>query len=213
MQNKKLSDADAKKILRESWPTQTNDLWPAPGGSGFWIKGQPRNHMGSGPTLSAPRATSFRTQPDGMWVFFHDWRSCDVVAVEVCGTVQNLNDKRSRYIPSSHGLTLSVDPEWLREEIAVRGRGRKTRWKASGNLKSPGKGRRDHYSVAVRHLRVLYALPNDLYHRWCSQHAPAGYEYFCPHSSLKSINNKKMRDFLKRLSIDAQFYVTPRVKQ
>jgi hypothetical protein len=209
MTSSRLSDRQAKNILL-SWPKRSADLWPPPGGSGFWVQGQPRSESEPGPTLSAPGATMFRTQPDGMWAFFHDWRSCDVVVVEVCGTAQNLNDKRSRYIPASHSLVLTFSPNWLREEIPAPGRGRIPRWKAAGTLKSPGKGRTDNYVAAVRHLRVLYALPNDLYHKWCSEHVPTGYEFYCPHSSLGSYTSQKMQRFLRQLSIAAQFYTTPK---
>lgn len=209
MAKSKLSDKEAKGILL-SWPKRSADLWPPPGGSGFWLQGQPRSATEPGPKLSAPGATMFRTQPDGMWVFFHDWRSCDVVVVEVCGTIQNLNDKRSRYIPASHSLVLTCSPDWLREEIPTKGRGRISRWKASGNLKSPNKGRTLDYVAAVRHLRILYALPNKLYHDWCAEHVPTGYEFYCPHSSLDSYNSQKMQGFLRQLSIASQFYVTPK---
>jgi hypothetical protein len=196
-------------VILLSWPKRSADLWPPPSGSGFWLQGQPRDEVEPGPTLSAPGATMFRTQPDGMWVYFHDWRSCDVVVVEVCGTVQNLNDKRSRYIPASHSLVLTCSPEWLREAIKVRGRGRIPRWQAAGTLKSP-RHRTVDYVAAVRHLRVLYALPNNVYHDWCSEHVPTGYEFYCPHSSLDSYNSQKMQRFLRQLSIASQFYTRPR---
>jgi hypothetical protein len=152
----------------------------------------------------------FRTQPDGLWVYFHDWRSCDVVIVEVCGTAQNLNDKRSRYIPASHSLVLTCSPDWLREEVKFKGRGVIKRWKATGILKSPKKDRTLDYVAAVRHLRVLYVLPNALYDTWCSEHSPTGYEFFCPHSSLSSYTSQKMQQFLRQLSIASQFYVKPK---
>jgi len=152
----------------------------------------------------------FRTQPDGMWVYFHDFRSCDVVVVEVCGTVQNLNDKRSRYIPASHSIVLTCTPNWLREEIPIRGRGQIPRWEATGTMKRPKKDRTLDYVAAVRHLRVLYALPNEIYHTWCSEHVPTGYEFYCPHSSLDSYNSQQMQKFLRQLSIASQFYVVPR---
>lgn len=152
----------------------------------------------------------FRTQPDGLWVYFIDFRSCDAVVVEVCGTVQNLNDKRSRYIPASHSLVLTCSPYWLREEIPVRGRGKLSRWKATGILKRPAKDRTLPYVAAVRHLRVLYALPNSIYHAWCAEHVPTGYEFYCPHSSLDSYTSQRMQRFLRQLSIASQFYARPR---
>ena len=204
MATAKLSDAQAKAILLD-WPTRTN-IWPAPGGTGYWLQAQPRSGTRPGPRLSSPGATLFRTQPDGLWVFFHTFQSCDVVAVEVCGTAQNLNDKRSRYIPSSHSLVLSATVGWLNEEVAIQAGGQRQRWRATGTLSTAPI---NDQVVPVRHLRVLYALPNDLYNDWCVEHTPTGYEFFCPHSSLNSINSQNMRAFIKRMSIASQFYVTP----
>jgi hypothetical protein len=210
----KLSDGEAKEVLR-SWPNRSADLWQPPGGTGFWVRAQPTDGGAAGPTLSTPGAKSFHTQPDGLWVFFLDFRTCDVVVVEHCGTIQNLNDKRSRYIPASHSTVLTWTTQWLRATVPVRGRGQLARWAATEKLRRPNKYRKDseEYVGAVRHLRVLYALPNSLYHAWCSEHIPTGYEFFCPHSSLGSYNSQKMQTFLRQMSITSQFYIRPRRSQ
>src|SRR5262249_17594834 len=134
--------------------------------------------------------------------------SCDVVAVEVCGSIQNLNDKRSRFIPASHSLILSTTKAWLSEDITIQRGGKMARWKAAASLSK--KVPKSDKQFPVRHLRVLYALPNDRYHSWCSNHVPTGYEFFCPHSSLDSYNSPKMQTFLRQMSISSQFYVRPR---
>ncbi len=105
MANQKLSDREAKEILKK-WPMRTSKLWPPPGGKGFWLQGQPNRGAAAGPRLSSPGAKLFNTQPDGLWLHFSDSDSCDAVVIEVCGTIQNLNDKRSRYIPASHSLVV-----------------------------------------------------------------------------------------------------------
>ena len=64
-------------------------------------------------------------------------------------------------------------------------------------------------AVPVRHLRVLYALPDDLYREWAKEHVPTGYEFFCPHSSLDSYTSQKMQEFLGQMSIASQFYLKP----
>lgn len=206
MPREHLSDGEAKTILL-GWPSRTSKLWPPADGKGFWLRAQPRAGTKAGPKLSAPGAVLFRTQPDGMWVHFQSRRSCDVVAVEVCGSIQNLNDKRSRYIPASHSIVLNCSKEWLLEDVAVQRGGMRPRWKASGSY---GKVPKADVSIPVRHLRVMYALPNDLYHPWADQHTPTGYEYFCPHSSLDSYNSQGMQKFLRQMSIASQFYVRPR---
>lgn len=202
MSREKLSDAEAKKVLLK-WPTRTK-LWPPPGGRGFWIQGQPKSGQSPGPRISSPGAELFNTQPDGLWVHFESQSSCDVVAVEVCGTVQNLNDKRSRYIPASHSLVLKCSFAWLTETISVQHGGQRPRWKAAASLDTKPSA---DLSVPIRHLRVLYGIPNTLYDKWCRQHTPTGYEFFSPHSSLHTYNSPAMQDFLRQMSSATQFRV------
>jgi hypothetical protein len=206
MPKEKLSDNEAKSILL-GWPGRTK-IWPPPGGSGYWIRAQPKSGTKVGPTLSAPGALLFHTQPDGMWVHFRNAESCDVVIVEVCGTAQNLNDKRSRYIPASHSVVVRCPLVWLLVAMPTRAGGEAPRWEASRSFDEKPSG---DIAVPVRHLRVLYALPDSLYHRWCNEHVPTGQELFCPHSSLGSFNGQKMQSFLRLMSISSQFYVQPEV--
>lgn len=205
MAKKKLSDKEAKKILL-SWPTRTNSVWKPPGGNGFWIQAQPKTEKQSGPKLSSPGASLFKTQPDGMWLFFDGTDACDVVVVEVCGSIQNLNDKRSRYFPTGCSLVVNCSNKWLIEDVPTKNNGHAPRWKASGRIFAAPVA---DLSIPVRYLRVLYALPNDVYKNWCRDHIPTGYEYFCPHSSLDSYKSPKMQDFLKQMSIAGQFYTDP----
>lgn len=202
MPNQDLSDAEAKEVLRR-WPGRTNKLWPPPQGRGFWIRGQPKDGLYPGPVISAPGARLFKTQPDGLWIHFNGSTSCDIVAIEVCRSIQNLNDKRSRYIPASHSLILNCSTDWLHEDIAVQKGGRKPRWKATASFGSRPHG----MSLPIRHLRVLYSLPNPRYHEWCREHTPTGYEFFCPHSSLGGYTGPFMRAFLRQMSREAHFRV------
>lgn len=202
MSNEKLSDKEAKDLLLK-WPTRTK-LWPPPEGRGFWIRGQPKEGERPGPRLSSPGANLFMTQPDGLWVHFKGTACCDVVAIEVCGTIQNLNDKRSRYIPASHSLVLTCTSAWLKEEIAVQRAGRRPRWEASASFGDEPSG---DLSIPVRHLRVLYGIPNALYQKWCRGHTPTGYEFFSPHSSLGTYNSQPMQAFLRKMSSASQFRV------
>lgn len=206
MNKQKLSDGEAKDLLLK-WPTRTT-LWPPPEGRGFWLRGQPNAGKIPGPRISSPGAKLFNTQPDGLWVHFNGEVSCDAVAIEVCGTIQNLNDKRSRYIPASHSLVLKCSVTWLREEVSVQKGGNCARWKAAASFDVEPT---TDLSIPVRHLRVLYAIPNSLYHKWCCEHTPTGYEYFCPHSSMQTYNSPPMQRFLRQMSSASQFRV--RVKR
>jgi hypothetical protein len=200
MSKQKLSDKEAKNILLR-WPTRTKTVWPPPRGSGYWIRAQPNSGNAASPRLQSPGAKLFSTQPDGLWVYFR-YSYCDVVAVEVCGSIQNLNDKRSRYFPSSHSTVLSCNPEWFSESVTVQKGVKKARWEACGSFKKLPSKR----TLAIRHLRVLFALPNNLYGGWRDNHVPTGHEFFCAHSSLDSYNSQPMQLFLGQMSIASQFY-------
>lgn len=203
----KLSDSEAKKILK-GWPNRTKKLWAIPGRHGFWMRGQPKDGDAGGPRLAAPGTKYFATQPDALWVYFHGEECCDAVVIEVCGTVQNLNDKRSRYIPASHSLILNAGKEWLQESIGVQRGGLKSRWEAAISLASTQP--KADLAIPVRHLRVIYALPDDFYNAWCSQHTPAGHEFFCSHKSLDTYTSQKMQTFLRQMSPSASFYTFPK---
>lgn len=202
MAKKKLKDAEAKCILLK-WPSSTSSVWPSPQGDGRWIQAQPISGKATGPRISSPGAKLFNTQPDGLYVFFNGTSSCDLVVIEVCGSIQNLNDKRSRYFPSSHSIVLNCSLRWLLETVKVQKGGEKERWAVA---KSINPKPMEDWALPVRHLRVLYSLPNDLYDKWCPDHVPTGYEFFSPHSSLDSYSSPKMQDFLARMSIASQFY-------
>lgn len=205
--NYKLSDAEAKAVLLK-WPMRTTELWPPPGGKGAWIRAQPAGGASAGPRIYAPGSDLFATQPDGMWVHFNGTTSCDVVAIEVCGSIQNLNDKRSRYMPSTHSLVLRVGVGWA-EEVVPGGRGRANRPRRDlaetlGAFEGPSA------DVPIRVLRVLYALKNIDYKGWVPQHVPTGYEYFMPHSALATYTRPETQRFLKAMSVASQFHTLPR---
>lgn len=208
MSPKSLSDAEAKEILL-MWPRTGERLWATHETSGAWIRAQPSDGATTGPKLYAPGAKLYSTQPDGLWAHFNGLDSCDVVVIEVCGSNQNLNDKRSRYMPSSHSVVLRVGNPWMEEPVKTRGRGGplRSRRELAGGLPATDAKTSD---VPIRHLRVLYALKNADYKKWCGEHTPTGYEYFIPHSSLRSYNSQKMQEFLRRMSIASQFYSAPK---
>lgn len=202
--NYKLSDGEAKRILL-SWPRSTKKLWSPPGGEGAWVRAQPSEGGAAGPKIFSPGAKLFSTQPDGLWVHFSGLESCDVVAVEICGSIQNLNDKRSRYMPST--LVLRVPRVWADSDVPARqGAGRSTMRGLAGTLPEYNDIK---VNVPIRVLRVLYALPNVEYKKWVAEHVPTGYEYFMPHGSLSTYGRKETQDFLKGMSVASQFHTVP----
>lgn len=198
----KLSDAEAKAILRH-WPARTRDLW-VPDGPGYWLRAQPRTLTAATPHFKSPGSELFTTQPDGLWLYLvPELGFADAVAVEVCGTVQNLNDKRSRYMPSMHSILIDCPLPWLLEDAPVQHGWLIPRWKAAGTFER--KPRRD-LILPVRFLRVLYAIPNAIYRTWSPGHTPSGYEFFCRHSSLDSYHSQGMQEFLRRMTRRAHYF-------
>lgn len=208
MSRESLRDREAKDILR-SWGTRPTKLFRSSKTVGYWLRAQPPDGNVTGPVLTAPGAELFTTQPDGLWLWFGGgMRFVDVIAVEVCQKNQNLNDKRSRYMPTNHALLVQCSKQWLTATVRLQNGGRTARWKACGTLKE--RECSDCY-LPVRHIRVLYALPDNLYDKWLSNITPAAYEFFCQHTSLRSYTAKGYREFLTRMIPGAQFYTRPKI--
>lgn len=160
-----------------------------------------------GPRLRAPGATLFSTQPDGLWVWFGPRAEfVDVLAIEVCGTAQNLNDKRSRCGPTTTSLLLGTPKRWLQREVGTRGRGTRTRLELAG---MHGLQLTDEVIAPVRWLQVLYALPNEVFKSWTAEQVPVPHEYFCRHSSTGSYNSQAMQAFLARMTLRPHFLTEP----
>jgi hypothetical protein len=198
----KLTDAGAKEILR-AWPERTKSLWKTPTGKGYWLRASPTNGGAKYPHLSSPGTTAFLTNPDGLYVYFHEFKFCDVICIESCGTSQNLNDKRSRYMLASHSVLLSCTAAWMFEDIVVQSSRIVSRWQAARTF--PRKPQNRDLVIPVRLLRVLYALEDTLYAKWKANHVPTGYEYYCRHSSLKTHTSQRTRRFLRGMSLQSHF--------
>jgi hypothetical protein len=200
----KLEDREGKNILLK-WPTRTKTIWATPGGRGYWLRGQPKPHgdRATTPTISAPGARLFTTQPDGMWVYLKHPEFADVVAIEVCGSPQNLNDKRARYAATVRSMVLTCPQTWLDEEVPLQRAGLAPRWEACRSIDAHPA---DDLVLPVRYLRVLFAIPNALYSSWAGNNVADGHEYFCRHSSLDSYTSQAMQRFLRQMSYSSQFF-------
>lgn len=203
MAKQKLLDGEAKDILRR-WPTRTKSLWSTPNSKGYWIQAQPKPNGATyaTPTIRVPGANLFTTQPDGLWAYLKGNEFADAIAVEVCGSAQNLNDKRSRYSAAVRSLVLHCPHAWLHGEIQIQGAPNMKRWEACRTIEHSPQAE---LSLPVRFLRVLYALPNAVYRDWTAHNVPGGHEYFCRHSSLDSYNSPKTQAFLEQLSFAGHF--------
>jgi hypothetical protein len=193
-----LSDADAKLILEKSWSERT-EIWGHPS----WLRAQPNSESGiTAPRLEVAGSSAFKIHPDGLYVRLFDAGHCDIIVIEVCGSQQNLGDKRSRYAPSATSLTLACATRWMTGTVNVQKGGKRPRWQAAGLTAEPTQPLR----FSVRHLRVLYSLPKKLYVDWQSKVTCQPHEFFCPHSSLKSFKAQKFRRFLGAMSPDIHYY-------
>ena len=203
MPAERLQDREAKDVLLK-WPTRTKSLWATPGGRGYWLQAQPKpkGDRAKTPTVSAPGAKLFTTQPDGMWVYLKYPEFADVVAIEVCGSTQNLNDKRSRYAANVRSMVLSCPLSWLQEEVTIQRGGSASRWEACRSIDlAPVEDIR----LPIRYLRVLFAIPNESYASWARNNVADGHEFFCRHSSLDTYNSQSMQAFLRQMSYASQF--------
>lgn len=193
-------DKRARRTLL-AWPTRTTELFRSDSDNP-WLRAQPKRSQDRAvtPRLFSAGAERLATQPDGMWVLLNfEAEIADVICIEVCGTGQNLNDKRSRFMPTTNALHLKCSKAWLCEPLTAA----KLRCEYLGIDEAEIT---DDYYFAIRFLRVLYALPRDLYRDWRKYGVPAGYEFFMRASSLRTFNSPAMQDFLRRMSPDQHFY-------
>lgn len=195
-----MTDSQGKAILR-NWNPRTR-IWPPPDGKGWWLRARPNGIGQVGPKLRAPGANLFSVQPDGLYLFLGHAEYADAVCIEVCGSITNLNDKRSRYVPSSHSLLVDIPRRWLRQNFDLQNGGVAPAWRASGAFVSEPQA---DVVRPIRHLRVLYCLPDAHYDDWKNNHTPTGYEFFCRDGSLDTFNSPPTRVFLRQMSIASQF--------
>src|SRR5713101_8680510 len=204
----RLDAAGATRVLGD-WPLRPGEKL-MPGGP--WLRAQPPDGSTTGPRFVRPGSVEFssHTQPDALWLsFFRPAGGAAPVAVsafavEVCGSGQNLADKRSRYAPAHAALLIEVGTQWLLQEVDVQGGGSKPRWKL---VKAFKKRPKRVLRLPVRSLRVLFALPNDkrlkqhestLYDKLKGTLALEAHEYLARHSSL-SPTNPKLRKLIRRM--------------
>ncbi|HEX5327652.1 MAG TPA: hypothetical protein VFW75_13355 [Acetobacteraceae bacterium] len=175
------------------------------------MRGRPCDDLGScHPFLKLPGSTRLRTLPDGLWLKFGGTPVdpyVDIFAIEACGTLQNLLDKRSRFAPSTHSLLAVCPVPWLLAPVMP---GDATpRWRATGVLRyEPVLP----FVLPVRDMRVMYALRRDDYAGFARHQLPHPHEYFVPMNTLTakgSDKNPALRSLLARASAEANFLTRP----
>jgi hypothetical protein len=195
-----MTDKETRATLR-TWPMKPNKLWDVPGTSPRWLRAWPKrtdDDRIKSVILGPPGATAYRTRPDGLWISSAKEGLADVFVVEQSGKMQNLHDKRSRYGASTSSIIAFCPSEWLEERLTATTTRRQ--YLGLGGIPT------EDAALPVRHLRVLYVVPDADYARWATNCAPGGHEFFCRYSSLKSYRSQEMQRFLQSMSPARQFY-------
>ena len=178
----KVLDKLVRDRLRE-WPQCPPGLRRRKNGPATWLRGRPAEDLGScHPFLKLPGSSRLRTLPDGLWLNFGGTpvdAFVDIFAVEACGSLQNLLDKRSRFAPSTHSLLAVCPVPWL---LAPVGPDDPTpRWRATAVMRfEPVLP----VVLPVRDMRVLYALKQPHYEGFARHQLPHPHEYFVPMDAL-----------------------------
>lgn len=187
--------------LFSTWPRRTK-LWYPSRGHGYWLRARPKLDAAACPLLKYPGTEDFSTEPDGLYVYLMPNDFADVMCIEVCNSLQNLSDKRARFMPSTLGLQLRCRQPWLIEPIQVQHGGQIPRWEGAGTFDNAPTA---DILLPVRHLRVLYALPAQEYQECMDAEVAAPYEFYCRQTSLPTYNSPPFQEFLKRMSVRNQY--------
>jgi hypothetical protein len=177
-------------------------------GKEAWLRGRPADYpANTNPFLKIPGSSRLRTLPDGLWLNFggnFTESYVDILAIEACGTLQNLLDKRSRFAPSTHSLLAVCPLEWLLAPIAP---GDATpRWQAARVFyRAPTQA----VSLPVREIRVLYGLKNKHFQDFLRHNLPHAHEFFAPMEVLTredSETDPALLALLERASLTSNFF-------
>lgn len=185
----KALDNLVKERLR-GWPQCPPGLRPRPGRPAAWLRGRPVGDVDAcHPFLKLPGSDRLRTLPDGLWLNFSGTPAepyVDIFAVEACGSLQNLLDKRSRFAPSTHSMLAVCPVPWL---LAPTGGGdKRPRWQATGvMLHEPVV----QFVLPVRDLRVLYALKRIHYTGFARYQVPHAHEFYAPMETITARHSER----------------------
>jgi hypothetical protein len=176
-------------------------------GTDAWLRGRPAEAAHAHePYLKLPGSDRMRTLPDGLWLNFGGTASepfADIVAIEACGTLPNLLDKRSRFAPSTHSLMAVCPVPWLLAAVSTNDP--TPRWRATGIVtEEPTQP----LVLPVRDVRVLYALKQHHYAGFAASQVPHTHEFFMPMDALVDMDaprNPAIRALFARASANAHF--------
>lgn len=182
-----MKDKEAKAILG-GW-TARSMTWEPEGTRGYWIRARPRTNNAEGPRMpylcQTATTEQLTTQPDGLYVRLEGVGGgspfADIMAIEVSGSRQNLNDKRARYSANGGARRLFVPFAWLENRDTFQGGQKFAIWEASEWFEN----KPEHDLVlTVRHCTVLFAIPKKVYEQFKSGADIAYNEHFCDQEML-----------------------------
>jgi hypothetical protein len=203
-------DSMVRARLRE-WPQRPPGLEQAQAGRDAWLRGRPTEIANTcHPFLKLPGSDRLRTLPDGLWLHFGGTPVepfVDIFAIEACGSLQNLLDKRSRFAPSTHSMLAVCPVPWL---LAAASPDDSTpRWRRTGVLRAEPVMQ---LVLPVRDVRVMYGLKQRHYRGFAESQVPHPHEYFVPMETLTTRGaheDPALQALVARASARANFLVAP----
>ena len=184
---------------------------PAAEGRDAWLRGRPsEKESRCFPFLKLPGSTRWRTLPDGLWLNFGGTAVepyVDIFAIEACGSLQNLLDKRSRFAPSMHSVLAVCPVPWLLDPVMP----------GDPDATLEGHRRTEHepalpFILPVRDMHVLYGLKQHHYAGFVRHQLPHAHEFFAPIDALTAENSDKnpaIQALLARVSAASNFLSLP----
>lgn len=172
-------DGQAKTILRTKWRYRPT------GWVGHWVRARPSTGSATMPHLirsGQPGSLKAITAPDGMYIRLAAGAlTADVLSLEICGSLQNLHDKRSRFLASTSSLLLLLPLRWLKESQRVQ-RAVHERWHTFRGVLAVEPV--DDLRVPVARMRVFLLVPDSDIRAVSEKVALEAHEYLLPHSAL-----------------------------
>jgi hypothetical protein len=195
-----------------NWPQHPPGLSRHGFGRDAWMRGRPAAKIETAqpPFLKLPGSDRLRTLPDGLWLNFGGKAPdgfVDILAIEACGSLANLLDKRSRFAPSVQSLLAVCPVPWLL--APVHPEDATPRWRITGLLK---KEPEEPLILPVRDIRVLYGLKQRHYLGFATTQVPHPHEFFVPVDAITAENGHEdpaLQALLERASARANFLTMP----
>lgn len=204
----KISTLDALVRARlRTWPQRPPGLATRGPERYGWLRGRPgEESKNCHPFLKLPGSNHLRTLPDGLWLHFGGEPVepfVDIFAIEACGSLQNLLDKRSRFAPSTNSLLAVCPLGWLLSPALPADP--TPRWELTGVLDEPPRAT---LVLPVRDFRVMYGLKQRHYDGFIKSQIPHPHEYFVPMKALvaeDAVENPALQALLSHAAASANF--------